>query len=350
MRTLLVLAAVAALAFASNSLAYKKKSNLTDAKDDFPYRNTEIQVLTELTHSSLLWTSKTADAADPNPTSSYFVGLLPNNVLPPVGFLYHGKSGENQFFDITRTAEYIFARESPYPKFNGTAVAMIAIGMRECDPNNKPVNNYVFLNAPGTSSPKVNQNYGDGTNLFAYSKKYSPSGNTAEVNISYVTSRYAGVIEYGNAPVSPRSVEMIIEVNNFHLNHDKDHICMDIGLITPSGAGRREGNSTVVRKDGMDDVYAAVSEFAIVGDKRENVKVVIDANSSLIEIAIKDYLNAALNSTIGIDVARVHFPAGVKSFIYDPALGSGKNIYPAGASTTALSLLLALISVLAYLL
>jgi len=280
----------------------------------------------------------------------HFLGLMPNTILPPVGFLYHGKTDENKNFDIVRTAEHIFDHEAPDPKFNGTAVGMIAIGMMECDPNNKPVNNYIFLNAPGTSSSAPRSIDGDDTNLFGYSKKYSPSGNSAEVTVTYVTSRRAGIIEYGQAPVSPRSVEMIIEVSNFHLNHDKDHICLDIGLFTPSGAGRREGNSTVVRKDGMDDVYVAVSEFAVVGDKRENVKVAIDTNSTLLEIAVKDYLNAALNSTIGIEVARVHFPAGVKSFIYDPSVGSGKNIYAAGASTTALSLLLALISVVAFLL
>jgi len=186
-------------------------------------------------------------------------------------------------------------------------------------------------------------------NLNGITCTYSPSGNKADVTITYVTSTKAGIMKYGYTPVSPRSLEMIIEVADFDLSSKKNHIRLSLGLLTASGAGSVEGNANIVHREGEDDLYAAASAYAVIDGKRKSVDVTVKSGADGLDSTSKLILNAALGGNIDAQIAYVDFPAGEDSFVYDPACGAGKDVYKAGASSVALSVLVALVCALLYL-
>jgi len=202
---------------------------------------------------------------------------------------------------------------------------MAALGMQEYDRSGKPVGDFInFKKAVGYDKVKA-----DNGNLNGLSFSYSPSGTSAKVTFTYMTSLKAGIIEYGNTPVSPRSFELIVEVNDFPLSSPSNHVRLDIGVLTASGSSKLEGNSVVMHRQGQEDVYVAASNYAIVGGARTKVSVQMKKGEADTGDVSGKILKTALGGEFDTQIAHIDLPAGASSFVYDPALGSGKNIYAA---------------------
>jgi hypothetical protein len=355
MRTFFVVAAIAALAFAASgdvNLAFEGGVNLTNAEADFSFRYTSAGYIDSL--NILGWSSVSIDAsaADASAKANADImlggGVLPSGLNVPFAVLAYAKGEAAIQVDAKGFLDGIFGG-SLNANFKGGVIGMAAIGMQEVDPDNKPVGDYVPLKLP-LLNPVCDDHSinGDGDNLKGVYCTFSPYGNSADVTVTYVTSKKAGVLEYGETPVSPRSYEMIIEVKKFPLSNEKNHVRMDIGLLTASGAGDVDGSARVINHAG-EKVYVAASTHAVVNGKRTDVDVKVESGSAEeIGTSAEVALKVALGGNIDAQIARVHFPAGATAFVYDPAMGAGCNVYDAGASTVALSLLVALLCVLVY--
>jgi len=362
MRAFIVVAAVAAVALASISLELDTHANLTNADADFSFRYCSTDSMTfTLLPDILTWSSLSVDLNGANESAKaagnamFGIGVMPSKLNVPFGLLFYGQGEANLKFDIRSFAQGLVSESPASAKFNGTGLAMIALGMQECNENNLPVGEYVALNTPSgllSSACKGKKFTYKDEYLYGFSCEYSPSGTDADVTLTYVTSKNAGVLEYGKTPVSPRTLEMIIAVDGFKLKDKKNHVRLDLALVTASGAGKIEGNANVIHREDMEDLYVAASESVIIDKKPGSVSIDIDTEAAAgIADFVKKILNVALDATFDAKLTHVHMPAGAKEFVYDPAAGSGTVVYKAynSASASALSLLVALICVLVYL-
>jgi hypothetical protein len=246
--------------------------------------------------------------------------------------------------------------------FAASVVGMAALHMQEVDANNKAVGDRIYLRPKADFvSKKLGGDTESVTGLTCTFKavKYNALSvadeTSAEVTLTYFTSKQAGILSYGDTPVSPRSFETVIEIKNFPLSDAKNHVRMDLGFLAVTAGLDVSGKATeVIHHEGYDDVYVAASTKAVVGNDKVDVKVEIAADGDAdVGDIFKGILKAALGASFDTHIAHVDFPAGAKDFIYDPALGAGKTtVYEAAgdsAATAALSLLVLLISVLVYL-
>jgi len=357
MRSLLVFAALAVIALADSaavSLGFVGGENLTNAEADFSFRFSSVNTVDLYFAQLLAWSSVSVDLATANESAKAAadvmlgIGGMPTSVNVPFAFLAYG-SGEGAVdLSLTSFLSNLFAPISAKidSNFAGGVVAMAALGMQEYDPDDKAVGKYVSFAHGCSSSDELS---GDSGNLKGLSCVLSPSGTSAKVTVTYVTSKKAGILEYGHTPVSPRSYEMVIEVKDFPLTDDKNHVRLDVALITASGAGDIEGNANVVHREGKEDIYAVASEYAVIDGKRKEIDLKVESAAYDLGLSAEALLKVALSGTIDVRVAQVNFPAGAKNFVYDPAVGAGCNVYEAGASTVALSLLIAVLCALALL-
>jgi len=235
--------------------------------------------------------------------------------------------------------------------FKGGAVAMAALTLMEVTPDGVPnLKSVITLNS-GECSPKELDGSSKATNGMSCVMNLKDSqSNHCKVTVTYVTSKRAGILKYGQTPVSPRSIDMIIEVEGFHLSDPKNHARLSLGFATVSGELEEESHAEFIEKDG-ERIYVAASSHVVVDDKVADVNVKITSGSapSGVEKAFKDIVGLALGTNFDLRIANVDFPEGVTDFVYDPACGAGSTIYAAGASTVALSLLVVLVCALLFL-
>jgi len=373
MRSVLVFAAIACLAFADVSLNFEAGANLSKADADFSFRYTFADTESFLGSKFLVWSSASVDASGANASAKASAdgmvgfGILPLGgqtalvSIPPISLFAYGSGSAAVDVNVDTLAKNVFvSHQSIGAEFSAGVVAVAALYMQEVDSNNKAVGDKIFLRPIGTCNDKKITGEGESlTGLTCTFKaiKYVLSiakETEAEVTVTYITSKVAGILGYGNTPVSPRSFETVIEVKNFPLSDAKNHVRMDLGFLAVTAGLDASGKaSEVIHIEGHDDVYIAASTKAIVGDDKVDVSVQIDTNGDAsVGDVIEAGLEAALGASFDTKIAHVDFPAGAKNFIYDPALGAGVNIYQAAgdsAATAALSLLVLLISVLVYL-
>jgi len=363
MRTLFVVAALAIAALASTELSFQGGVNLTNANADFSFRYTHAEVDDILVAKFLVWSSASIDSSSVNTSSATTadgmigIGALPTALTPATTIFAYGKGSAAVRVDVDSAAKNLFvSKQKLDASFDGGIMAMAALTMQEFDANNKPVGDLLYMHPQvSCGGEKISGDNGNITGLTCSFKATKASllgfiPTDVDVTITYVTSMKAGILEYGKTPVSPRSYEMVIEVKNYPLSKDENHVRMHLGFLSVSIGAEMSGSAKeVIHKEGQDDVYVAASEYVIVGNNVAKVNVNVTSGNP----GISDFMEAALEVALGAQfdarIATVDFPAGAKDFIYDPAVGAGKSVYEAGASTVALSFLVALVCALLYL-
>lgn len=180
----------------------------------------------------------------------------------------------------------------------------------------------------------------------------------AKVKVTYVTSTVAGIIAYGNTPVSPNTLEIIVELSGYEFADAKNnHLRLVMGSGTLGASAK--GDALFSKVDGSEtSLYIAASGNAKVNGKDSDASVEIKAGAAA---DLGTTLSAILNSVtaaIGVqaklsfNVLNVDFKAGVGSssspLVYDPALGMGDSaIYDSAASHVVISAILLLVALIA---
>jgi len=357
MRAVVVLALIAAVVLADSEISFDFVSgeNLTDAKADFKFRYQNAMMIPipsdyipiPLPTSIFLWTSVSVDAsaadskALANADALAGIAFPPNKGFFPVGIVGYGTgkaAAEAKFTDYKSMMNFIVKGEFK-GDFDAGVVAMAGLYLQEFTSKGDAAGSPVFLTVADEScKPEAIKE----DEIKGMTCTMTPKGTDAKITVTYVTSEKAGILKYGYTPVSPRSMEMIIKVDGFKLSDKKNHIRLVLGLLTASGKGEVEGNAKVIKNENKDDVYVAASEYAVIDDKRVQVDLSIKSGHEELG-SVEAMLSATLGGSLDTQLVNVDFPAGEESFIYDPAAGSGSNVYLAGASTAALSLLAALV-------
>jgi len=367
MRFLLVAALIVAVAVADIDLEFEGKINLTDAAANFAFRSSKSGRMSAALLSAACkaacsscnlpshfyyWTSSSvnADTKKGVVDGMAAISFPPSSSVFPFSLLGYGTGTASLDIDITKLLTGLFSASST-GAFEGGAVGMAAFALEEVTPNNHTIlNSIVPLNGACSEPKEIEGKVTKGMTCEMTVNNVNGT-NDCKVIITYVSSKTAGILKYGKTPVSPRSIDMIIEVENFKLSDPKNHVRLTLGFVTASGDIDYDGNAKVIMKDN-EKVYVAASGHVMVGDKRADVNVQVTAGS--VPENLKTTFEAVAKAFIGwnldVSLVNVDFPAGATKFIYDPACGSGSNVYKAGASTVTLSLLVLLVCSLLFIL
>jgi len=371
MRTFCIVCAVIAVAFAAASdISLKYDSdmgNLTSPSKNFAFRfcTPSIIDISFINTKAFGWTSASVNGSTAKPekvaegNGIVGVGVLPSHVSGPFALLAYANGTSAVNVNGEDLLKKLLSFDPVLDEtFRGGVVAMAPLTLEEYNITTKEsmINPISFV-APTHQTCKPVQLSGEKDYLQALACTYKPAEayNSAEVTITYVSSKKAGIMEYGKTPVSARSLNMIIEVKGFKFTYENTSIRMRVGLFTSLGKSLID-NCTVRQGNATDSLYAAVSNFAVINGSRVEVNVSVHAGGlrngeieGLAPFVINYALGGAVTARIDSSVAVIDFPINVTDFVYDPALGVGTDVYRAGANTAVLSLLFALISVFAYL-
>jgi len=366
----LALVAAAALAESQAKFEFIPGKNLTDASAKFTFRwQTGVMYdfpaspnpLITFPEKAFLWTSGSVDAsatpASALATANAMVSIAipPSDSLVPMAALGYGvgeAAAKAQAASILRG----MLTGQGAGVFQAGLVGVAALALSEVKPDGTPTGNVIPLR--GACTPQEIKD-GDIAGLTC-----TQSLQSCQVITSFVTSKQAGILKYAANPVSPSSMEMILDVRDFPLKDDKNHVRLDIALITAVGEGELKGNASIKKVEG-EDVYAGVSAQFVSnnGIYDADVSVVSDLNG--VDTLAKATFSAIFGANFTGKIAHVDFPEGARFFTYDPAVGAGANVYEAvppdvslssapepqsleggAAASTALSLLAALICAL----
>jgi len=344
MRSIFVFAifAAAALCATALDLNFETGINLTEVVEKFPFRFSSTQLFSPSALSPAIgkfftWSSSSVDPdfSDKKASANAMIGLgaLPGTLTVPFALLAYGV-GESavDMKSISFANLLISATPTLSAAFETGVMAMGVLNMQEMDADNQAVGKAIALRLPLQSGVEPEEVVGDDGNVTGYTCTFSPKDTTAKVTVTYIASKKAGVLAYGNTPVSPRSFEMIIEVADFPLTKPANHVRLNVALLSAKGVATLNGNAKIVPhigKNQEDDIYIALSNKTSIDGKNAEVTINIKAATAEIGYVADAVLTAALGKDYDADVAHIDFPAGATSFIYDPALGSGVNVYTA---------------------
>jgi len=364
-------ALVAAVALASPdvNLALDGKLNLTDADSNFAFRYTSsvlvdgsllntacklVYPTCEVPSRFYTWSSASVKAEKADKYKGTLDSMIaaafpPTSQTFPFVVLAYGTGKDSLSADMSSWIMGVVSGQGT-GSFKGGIIAMGALSLEEYTPDGKYVDDTLILLTSNDCNPKeLGSSVTKGMSCVS-SLDNAAHKNNCKVTVTYVTSDNAGILKYGMTPVSPRSIDMIIEVERFKLTNSKNHVRLNLGFVTASGDFEYEGNAKVIKKDG-EKVYVAASSYVMVGSKRSEVKVKLESGS--IPDSLKDSFelisDVVFSKNLDVSIAHVDFPAGATDFVYDPAAGSGANVYKAGASTVTLSLLVLLVCSLLFL-
>jgi len=347
-------------------LSFVSDANLSDADAEFAFRYQKSEVLdvpdaihnlapSAFPSKIFSWLSTSVEVKSVTDISSNANILLgfaipPSKYVIPFSFIAYAsgatavKSSFDDFIDAVKAGKIIAS-------FKGGFVGMAALSIEEYDTNGEPVPN-TRVPLMGECNPqKIVKN---GVTAMACEMDVKNARNEEiKVIVSFLTSEDAGRVKYGYSPVSPRSIEMLVEVQNFNL-HDrsrKNHARMDFAFVSASGTGTIDGNAKYIKQDG-EKVYVAASGNAICDEDTADVGVTIEVGNIPDDLGLTSFDKLA-DITVGanytIHIAHIDFPSGKRDFVYDPAAGAGAIVYDS-AATAALSLLAALVCALLLLL
>jgi len=342
----LFLVAVACLAADAN-FNFKAGANFTDL-DDFKART----VMTFSSQYGYLWMSSVIKgsvlnkSAGADVVAAGFAAGTVLNKIPPFAFGTYvaGKAS----LDPTIIGNVI--NGAGMGEAAGGAVAFAFPGFIEYDKDRKFVSYFDFKSA-WSSPEKVNT---DNKDVEVYKCTLGNKTN-GEVNIYLVSSKVPGFVSFANTPVSPNTLEIILELKGYNYKQAGNHLELIVATATvnATGEGNFTGNATY-RKSGDDVVsYVALRSEATIDNKQTEVSISADSSIDVplaLNDKIKEYINATFKVSaevkfdVSLDYKLVSFPPNAKNIIYDPAIGSGVNIYdapytPSSASHLVISVL-----------
>ena len=325
------------------NLNFIEGRNLTNAKNDFKYRYTSKD---RDSNSPLVgWASASVDrttATGKELSEADMImafGVLPVNV-PPFALVVYG-TGKDAVEQSLPTVMAGLAAGKLGAQFKESAVGVSVQRIEEIDARGNTVKMHSLKYRSTTG--------GEGSNGKAsYVLHEGPLTSGPTVAVSFITTVESGIITYGEAPVSPRSFEMVVEGKNFVLQAPENHLRAELVFFVGSGKDDVLDDAQVLRVNGT-DVYAAVASHVLVDGKRVDAPVSSRSscpyNMPPDDLFVK-ILGAAFDHAPSTRCVSVDFPVGATNFIYDPAVGAGTIVYKAAASTAVLSLLVVLVSAL----
>jgi hypothetical protein len=358
MRSFLVALLAVSCFAAETEFELMAKANLTGAKDFFKFRASALATVnvpmvggilgwgSVAAGGSILNASVSADIIAAVHVTGTKIGVDPLSVRVPPLTVGTYVAGSATFDFLTFASTLVNGQLDA-----GLALGVVGFavpGVIEVDSDGKFVSGIAFSEDWGEIS-KVSGTPA-GLSVFKTTLKDTSKATVTEYTAA---SEVAGYLKFGKTPVTPNSLEVIYEINNYKYDKPGNHLELVLlsAVVTAEGKGTVNASAAVNELANGLSTYAGFRAEATVDGKQDKVTVSIAAEADLNDLVkvaetLKAKLSAAFKArgVVSFDYRKVPFPAGAKNIIYDPAIGAGKNVYNS-ASSVVLSVLAVLLAV-----
>lgn len=143
--------------------------------------------------------------------------------------------------------------------------------------------------------------------------------------ITFVVSTKVGILEYGNTVVQPRSLETIIEINNWPYANSANTLGLE--MVVGSGSASLNARELVSTVSGK-VYFRAASGVSVDGkDAAVSASGWVDVSFSTdLPGNLKNHLEGKYGSLFTLKKNEIKFPAGAAKIVYDPTIGQGEMI------------------------
>jgi hypothetical protein len=234
-------------------------------------------------------------------------------------------------------------------------IASSYLMIREVDTNDVAQATYSFHNLTWVQTDANAQTRANGQSVYWVTFTASLTGNGGgSVSITFAVSSVLGVLDLGSTPITPRSLETIIRIDNY--NYQRNTNSLSLRVLVATGSGTVANVGSVALGGGLSKVYFELKNQAQIATSAtvytgNSVNVVINAwsDTSLttyqLPQAVQTQLQSKFSGAWDVKTTDVKFPANTQHIIYDPTMASGPTPSSALAlAPTALMMLLAVVA------
>jgi len=289
----------------------------SDSKwNEFQFRKTSLfKISIPLVFSGAWFTSIAANVNSSSTSSSGLFGsvyaglqIAPTSALAFYTTNFDYSNINYYSFDVSASAGFIGTEYISITEKSGNTVV-----------NVKNLKNLIWTLGDSQSSNGLHYVTIKGTEFFS----------NFQVIVTFISSDNVGYVNYQNkevgAIVTPKTIESIVEINNYPYKSSSNYLSLTMGSATGSfNVVASASASNMISGSGDNQVYFALSNDAIVDGNKVSVAVssfatVSTGTNSYIEGQAKGKYGGSINVvTVSVD-----FPAGATNIVYDPTIGQG---------------------------
>lgn len=368
MKSVFLVFALIAIAFAFEDPDLNFNTTATAAfanKTDFPDRNCTIEQvdLRGIKYNAYYATCNSVQGSNSVIGSGMLIGNATGDeysfFIPPCAFGFeYTEKNELSYTDLARL---IYYKKNPDNYLFKTLIALTLPGVVELDKQGRYVS-YVSFNTSGKEGANTWSSFTpvktNEPRLKAFSSKMK-GPNNAEFRVTMILSSAPGVLNFGYVPVSPNTVNYVVEIENWPYKSEIYRLGLIVGSAIKINAGHFDDNYTT-RVDDSKKVlsYIGMPGYAIVDKKIVSINTVPDAASIIrrtplvVSSDAVELMEYFLFEDKGYYKFRAAvFPESAKSIVYGMSVGAGSPIYshidvPAGTYSAASSVILSIVAVL----
>jgi len=307
------------IVFAQITVNYKANTNVTLANgNDFKYRKTVVTDLSIPYIYNALFVSSVSLEVTPG-TANYdalFGSAYAGAGNPPSAYIAYFDS----MAKWTATGNYGNASVNSAEGFVGS----VYISLDEVTASGSVVQTIALKSLGWTVEDKSVGNGGLRYETF----KGSLTGSFV-VHVTYVLSDVVGVLDVtGNGIVTPKSLESIIEIDNFPYQSTQNSVRLNIGVGTASASLSAQGSVTqIVTGNGQAAAYFTVDSTAQINGAATKVSISStaagQAATTFGNSALVGQVNGKYGASADFKIVTVTFPAGATKIVLDPSIGAG---------------------------
>jgi len=228
------------------------------------------------------------------------------------------------------TANFDYSKISNYFNFNVGASAGF-IGTQYIYVTEKSGSSIVSQKSLGNLIWTLSNSANSGALHYVTFKGSDPNPfSSFQVLITFISSDNVGFVNYSyaSALVTPKTLESIIEINNYPYQSQSNYLSLTMGVVTGNfQVSGSVSTNNVISGTGDDQVYFSLSNEATINGNSVSVTVssftqgsdTISGSNSYIQAQAQGKYGGSINSLI----VSVDFPAGSANIVYDPTIGQG---------------------------
>jgi len=285
--------------------------------NEFQFRKTSLaQISIPLIFSGGWFTSIAADVNSSSTSASGMFGsvyaglqIAPTTTLAYFSAQFNYKNIQNYYsFDVSGSAGFMGAEYTSISEMSGSTVV-----------SQKLLKNLIWTLGGSQNNGGLHYFSIRGTELFS----------SFEVIVTFISSDVVGEINYQGSPidaiVTPKTIESIIEINNYPYKSSSNSLSLSISTATGNFqvVGSASASNLISGTDVSNQVYFALSKDAVINGNSQGVSIStftqVSAGSSYIEGQAKGKYGGSFSSL----TVTVSFPAGATHIVYDPTIGQG---------------------------
>ena len=315
-----------------SALRYQTGRNLTNR---LVWRTSTLEKEDSVFGSYALWLSAEACVGAHDVSLNTLVGSVRAGTLhaPPFAWVAL-RNGRAEHTSFTPTAELASA-----------FIGMSFVRLEEVDSEGRVVNTVDFglsqwtdMEVLMSASERGSEGEEEDKTRYLSVARTRYKGRDANCTLTIAASSISGVLAYGGAPVSPNTLETILDISGYQYRSSKNFLRLVIAMVSSQSVDTT-GTVMSLAVGGLhSNLYSAVAPSALVDGKERPVAVSSLYSGTFSNSVFKSIIHNVYGTSFAARLQNIDFPAGAQHIVYDPVLGYGSSVIYDGPGSAALRL------------